>query len=138
MYAPHLEGHHAFAHPHAHAHFWMGPRILTLSVARPCPPSWHAHQEGKLPKDKRNRLWALGKPERGFLYLSLTATAFSGAMFPVFSLMLSTIITFFYLDDPDELERKVRVVLAFVVAACGRCVVGAVGAVRVVVSYVRL
>ncbi|CAN0350349.1 unnamed protein product, partial [Hapterophycus canaliculatus] len=74
--------------------------------------------EGKLPKDKRNRLWALGKPERGFLYLSLTATAFSGAMFPVFSLMLSTIITFFYLDDPDELERKASVwSLMFVVLA---------------------
>lgn len=80
----------------------------------PLPPPLHSHQEGKLPKDKRNRLWALGKPERGFLYLSLTATAFSGAMFPVFSLMLSTIITFFYLDDPDELERKVGVVISAV------------------------
>ncbi|CAM9155268.1 unnamed protein product [Pylaiella littoralis] len=60
----------------------------------------------KLPRDKRKRLWALGKPERGYLCLSLLATIFSGAMFPVFSLMLSTIITFFYLEDPDELERK--------------------------------
>ncbi|CAM9790931.1 unnamed protein product [Ectocarpus sp. 12 AP-2014] len=72
----------------------------------------------KLPRDMRNRLWALGKPERGYLYLSLTATAFSGAMFPVFSLMLSTIITFFYLRDPDELERKASVwSLMFVVLA---------------------
>lgn len=61
-----------------------------------------------LPQEKQDRLWELGKPERNYLYLSLVATVFSGSMFPVFSLMLSTIITFFYLGDPDELERRVR------------------------------
>eukprot|EP00903_Cladosiphon_okamuranus_P019102 g17578.t1 len=63
-------------------------------------------QPGTLPQEQRDRLWALGKPEQKYLGVSLMATAFSGAMFPVFSLMLSTIITFFYLRDPDELERK--------------------------------
>eukprot|EP00752_Nemacystus_decipiens_P001377 g1364.t1 len=63
-------------------------------------------QPDTLPQEQRDRLWALGKPEQKWLGVSLVATAFSGAMFPVFSLMLSTIITFFYLRDPDELERK--------------------------------
>lgn len=66
-------------------------------------------QPDTLPQEQRDRLWALGKPEQRYLGVSLVATAFSGAMFPVFSLMLSTIITFFYLRDPDELERKVCV-----------------------------
>ncbi|CAN0386610.1 unnamed protein product, partial [Laminaria digitata] len=63
-----------------------------------------------LPKVKRSRLWALGRPERGYLVLALIACTFSGTVFPVFSLILSTIISFFYLDDADELEKKVGVV----------------------------
>lgn len=85
-----------------------GVFLISWRASAPASPFFFSKtQRDKLPRDKRKRLWALGKPERGYLCLSLLATIFSGAMFPVFSLMLSTIITFFYLEDPDELERKV-------------------------------
>lgn len=79
------------------------------------------------------RLWALSRPERHFLVLALVAATFSGCVFPVFSLILSTIISFFYLSDPDELQRKVR-------RRCfaGRVVVVVVLAVVVVVVWLIL
>lgn len=55
----------------------------------------------------KGRLWSLGRPERKWFVLSIVACTFSGTVFPVFSLILSSIITFFYLDDADKLERKV-------------------------------
>lgn len=61
----------------------------------------------KLPKVDKGRLWSLGRPERKWFVVSIVACTFSGAVFPVFSLILSSIITFFYLDDADKLERKV-------------------------------
>lgn len=63
-------------------------------------------RQAALPKVERRRLWALSRPERGYLLVALLACTFSGTVFPVFSLILSTIITFFYLDDADELQRK--------------------------------
>jgi ABC-type multidrug transport system ATPase subunit len=73
-------------------------------------------------KVQRSRLWALGAPERKWFAAALGASTFSGAVFPAFALILSSIISFFYLDDPDELQRKANkwsllfVVLAVVVA----------------------
>lgn len=64
--------------------------------------------QAKLPKVERRRLWALGRPERKYFLIALAAASFSGTVMPVFSLILSTIISFFYLSDADELERKVR------------------------------
>lgn len=61
-----------------------------------------------LPKVDKSRLWALSRPERQYLVVALVAVTFSGCVFPVFSLLLSTIISFFYLTDADELQRKVR------------------------------
>lgn len=57
---------------------------------------------------KKQRLWALSRPERKFLIVAFLACSFSGCVFPVFSLILSTVISFFYLDDPDSLQSKVR------------------------------
>ncbi|CAN0230516.1 unnamed protein product [Ascophyllum nodosum] len=72
----------------------------------------------KLPKVARGRLWALSRPERKWLMVAIVACTFSGTVFPLFSLMLSTIISFFYLDDADELERKASLwSLLFVVLA---------------------
>jgi ABC transporter transmembrane region len=73
-------------------------------------------------KVQRSRLWGLGAPERKWFAAALAASTFSGAVFPAFALILSSIISFFYLDDPDELQRKANkwsllfVVLAVVVA----------------------
>lgn len=54
-----------------------------------------------------SRLWTLSRPELPYLIMALISSTFSGCVFPTFSLILSTVITFFYLSDPDRIERKV-------------------------------
>jgi ATP-binding cassette subfamily B (MDR/TAP) protein 1 len=58
------------------------------------------------PKVSRWRLWRLSLPESRYFASAMLAATFSGAIFPAFSLIFSRIITYMYVDDPDELERK--------------------------------
>jgi ATP-binding cassette subfamily B (MDR/TAP) protein 1 len=63
-------------------------------------------EEQKLPPLDSKRIWKYSAPEKKWVVLAVIAAIANGCTFPLYSLLLSNVISYLYLPDPEEVRHK--------------------------------